>query len=112
MKTTELLDFFQGDYFKLAPITCVRKAFELEFKNRPISEGLAIEPKEGGYVIAFVEYNKKEGDVEYRDIGLRTFDIEPQQFKELKKFVEIARRLILDANNFAEEEDIYEPVLK
>lgn len=112
MKTTELLDFFQGDYFKLTPITCVRKAFELEFKDRPVSEGLAIEPKEGGYVIAFVEYNKKEGDVEYRDIGLRTFDIEPQQFEELKRFVEIARRLVLDANDAAEDEDIYEFVLK
>lgn len=112
MKTTELLNFFQGDYFKLTPITCVREPFELESKDKPVSDGLAIKSKEGGYVIAFVEYDEKEEDVRYRDVGLRTFDIEPQQFEELKRFVEIARRLVLDANGAAEDEDIYEFVLK
>lgn len=72
--------------------------------SEPIKKGLAIEKKcydgDSYYVIGFVSWVKN--DVEYEDCGFRIFDLDPNEFKKYKEFVDIAIKLVKIANDESE----------
>ena len=111
------LDFYQGKFFRVAKISKVAKMTEktegrgmdLEFEDRPMSEGLAIEKRcEDGYyiVVSFVDWDDQKEECILRDVGFRTADeLTPKNIGEYKKAVRQARELVYKANGWNYKDD-------
>ena len=106
------LDFYQGKYFRVAKISKVTnitkkpadRGVSLEFEDRPISEGLAVEKRceDGCYiVVAFIDWDDQKEECILRDVDFRSAEeITTKNAGEYKKAVRQAREFVYKANGW------------
>ncbi len=111
------LDFYQGKYFRVAKISKVTKIVEktddkglgLEFEQRPMSEGLAVEKRceDGCYiVVAFIDWDDQKEECHYRDVCFRTAEeVNSKNINEFKKAVKQAREFVYKANGWSYQDE-------
>lgn len=76
----------------------------------PAKEELAIEKRcKGSYfVVAFVEYNKKEDSVTLCPVGDRLTNLDANEFLEFKDNYNVAKEIILTSNRKYDDDDEYD----
>ena len=76
----------------------------------PAKEELAIEKECRGsyFVVAFVEYNKREDSVTLCPVGDRLTDLDANEFLEFKDNYKVAKEIILASNRKYSDDDEYD----